>query len=264
LPLKSIINNKKTNLFIILSCIFLTNAIIAEVIGVKIFSLEGLLGVEAANIRLLDGLVLDFNLTAGVLIWPIVFVTTDIINEYFGKEGVKKISYLTAIFISYIFIIIWIATLLPPAQFWLDIHKTDAHGNSFNIDYSFSKIFTQGLGIMCGSIVAFLLGQLLDANVFQFIKKLTGSKKVWLRATVSTLFSQMIDSFVVLFIAFYLFGGANKWSLHQVVSVAIINYIYKCSVAVLLIPILYFGHSIIDNYLGKKESELTIEEATKH
>jgi queuosine precursor transporter len=262
--LKSILQNKKTNLFIILSCIFLTNAIIAEVIGVKIFSLEGLLGIDAANIKLLDNLVLDFNLTAGVLIWPVVFITTDIINEYFGTEGVKKISYLSAIFISYIFLIIWIATLLPPAQFWLDIHKIDAQGNSFNIDYSFSKIFTQGLGIMFGSIVAFLLGQLLDANVFQFIKKLTGSKKIWLRATASTLLSQMVDSFVVLFIAFYLFGGANKWSFNQVISVAIINYIYKCSVAVLLIPVLYFGHSLIDKYLGQKESERTIEEASHH
>jgi uncharacterized integral membrane protein (TIGR00697 family) len=261
---KSIIANKKTNLFIILCCIFLTNAIIAEVIGVKIFSLEGLLGVKAANMNLLGDLVLDFNLTAGVLIWPVVFITTDIINEYFGREGVRKISYLTAIFISYIFMIIWIATLLPPAQFWLDIHKTDPQGNTFDINYSFSKIFRQGLGIMIGSIVAFLLGQLLDAYVFQFIKKLTGSRKVWLRATASTFLSQIIDSFVVLFIAFYLFAGENKWSLSQVISVAIINYIYKFSVAVLLIPLLYIGHSIIDKYLGEKESELTIEEATKH
>jgi uncharacterized integral membrane protein (TIGR00697 family) len=262
--LKSVITNKKTNLFIILSCIFLTNAIIAEVIGVKIFSLEGLLGVNPVNIKLLDDLILDFNLTAGVLIWPVVFITTDIINEYFGKEGVKKISYLTAIFICYIFLVIWIATMLPPAKFWLDIHSTDAQGKSFDINYSFSKIFTQGLGIMIGSIVAFLVGQLLDAHVFQFLKKLTGSKKIWLRATASTLVSQMIDSFVVLFIAFYLFGGANRWSIHQVISVAIINYIYKCSVAILLIPVLYFGHMLIDRYLGKEESERTIEEASHH
>jgi queuosine precursor transporter len=261
---KSIIANKKTNLFIILCCIFLTNAIIAEVIGVKIFSLEGLLGVKAANLNLLGDLVLDFNLTAGVLIWPVVFITSDIINEYFGKEGVRKISYITAIFICYVFLIIWIATLLPPAQFWLDIHKTDPQGNSYDINYSFSKIFSQGLRIMVGSIVAFLLGQLLDAHVFQSIKKITGSKKIWLRATASTLLSQIVDSFVVLFIAFYIYAGKAQWSFDQVISVAIINYIYKCSVAVLLIPLLYIGHSIIDKYLGEKESALTIEEATKH
>jgi uncharacterized integral membrane protein (TIGR00697 family) len=192
-----------------------------------------------------------------------VFITSDIINEYFGKEGVKKISYLTAIFICYIFVVIYIATMLPPAKFWLEIYKTGPDGSTIDINYSYSQIFTQGLGIMIGSIAAFLLGQLLDAHVFQYLKKLTGSKKIWLRATASTLVSQLVDSFVVLFIAFYLFAK-NPWSLEQVISVAIINYIYKFSVAVLLIPLLYIAHSLIDKYLGHTEAEKTIEEASHH
>ena len=87
--MKQIID-KKTNLFIILSGIFLTNALLAELIGIKIFSLEATLGFAQAQLHLLDDWVLDFNLTAGVVLWPVVFVTTDIINEYFGKQGVKK------------------------------------------------------------------------------------------------------------------------------------------------------------------------------
>ena len=96
-------------------------------------------------------------------------------------------------------------------------------------------------------MVAFLIAQLLDASVFHWLRKLTGNKKIWLRATGSTLVSQLIDSFVVLFIAFFLFGN---WSFNQVLSVAIINYIYKFTVAVVLTPLLYVAHYFIDNYLG--------------
>ena len=251
---------KKTTLFIVLSGIFLTNAILAELIGVKIFSLENMLGFAPAQIRLLGDLKLDFNLTAGVIIWPVVFITTDIINEYFGKQGVKRISYLTAIFIAYIFIIIWFVTDLPPAQFWLELNSTAPGGNSFDINFAFSKIFRQGSGIIIGSITAFLIGQLLDVYVFHFLRGFTGSKKLWLRAQGSTLVSQLIDSFVVLFIAFYLLGN---WNFSQVISVGIINYLYKVTVAIILTPLLYLAHYIIDNYLGNELSEKMIEEASK-
>ena len=259
--MESIIEKKKTNLFIVLSGIFLTNAILAEVIGVKIFSVEGLLGIKPASIHVMEDFILDFNLTAGAIIWPIVFITTDIINEYFGRDGVKRISYLTAIFIVYVFVVIWVATQLPPANFWIEINKADESGAAFNIDYSFSRIFRQGLGIIIGSITAFLVGQLLDAYIFHLIRKYTGSKMIWLRATGSTLISQLIDSFLVLYIAFNLFGGDHKWSIAQVCAVGIINYIYKFSVAIILTPLLYIAHTIIDNYLGRKTSEIIIEDA---
>ena len=256
----SFVNDKRTNLFIVLSGIFLTNAIIAEIVGVKIFSLETLMGVAPAQIHLFGEFILDFNLTAGVMIWPVVFITTDIINEYFGKAGVRRISFLTAAFIAYIFIVIWIVTDLPPAQFWLDVNSTDAKGNDFNIDFAFSTIFRQGLGIIIGSLTAFLLGQLVDVFTFQWLRKFTGSSKIWLRATGSTLISQFIDSFVVLGIAFYIFGN---WSFEQVIAVGIINYIYKFTVAVVLTPLLYVAHYLIDLYLGKELSEQMINDASK-
>ncbi|WP_194973227.1 queuosine precursor transporter [Aquiflexum lacus] len=252
--------SKKTNLFIILSGIFLTNAILAEIIGVKIFSGEKTLGWEPAGWTIFGEYILDFNLTAGAVIWPIVFITTDIINEYFGKKGVRKISFITAFFIAYVFLIIVLVTGLPPAAFWLDVNTPDPDGNPFNIDYAFNVIFRQGLGIILGSLVAFLLGQLIDVYVFQKLRKITGPKMIWLRATGSTLVSQFIDSFVVLGIAFYIFGN---WSWAQVASVGIINYIYKFSVAILLTPLLYVGHGLIDKYLGKEIAEKMTEEASE-
>jgi len=255
-----IYQSKKTNLFIILSGIFLTNAILAEIIGVKIFSGELTLGLTPVNWVFFGDYNLDFNLTAGAVIWPVVFITTDIINEYFGKKGVRKISFITAVLIVYVFVVITLVTQLPPAAFWLEVNASDASGNPFNIDYAFNTIFRQGLGIIIGSLIAFLLGQLLDVFVFQKLRKITGPKMIWLRATGSTLVSQFIDSFVVLGIAFYIFGN---WSLQQIIAVGLINYIYKFSVAILLTPLLYVGHGLIDRYLGKRLAEQMAEEAAQ-
>ncbi|MGV3539401.1 MAG: queuosine precursor transporter [Rufibacter sp.] len=247
---KDTMGSRKRNLFMVLCGIFLTNALLAELIGVKIFSGEGVFGLAGAQIPVL-GTKLDFNLTAGVIIWPVVFITTDIFNEYFGKSGVKRISFLTAGLIAYAFVVILAATSLPPAQFWQEINSQGPNGGTFDMDYAFNKVFSQGLGIIIGSLMAFLVGQLLDAHVFHWLKHLTGSRKIWLRATGSTLVSQLVDTVVVLFIAFYLFGD---WSLTMVLSVSVINYLYKFTVAVLLTPVLYLAHSIIDRYLaGDKE-----------
>lgn len=230
--------NKKQQLYLVLSGIFLVNALLAEIIGVKIFSAAKLMGLPG-------------NLTAGVLIWPVVFITTDIINEYFGKEGVLRISYLTVVLILFAFGVIYLTTKLPPADFWLDVNKADNLGRPFNIDFAYQSIFRQGLGIITGSIVAFAVGQVLDATIFAAIRKATGGRYIWLRATGSTLISQLVDSFVVLYVAFYLFGN---WTLDQVISVANTNYWYKFAAAILLTPLLYLAHYLIDKYLGRDET----------
>jgi len=248
---QSLQEQKRQRLFLLLCGIFLTNALIAEIIGMKIFSVENLLGLPPAQL-LIGGERLDFNMTAGVINWPIVFITSDIINEYFGRKGVKRISFLTAGFIVYMFITVFVATKLPPAQFWLDVNSTDKQGHSFNINDAFYSIFNQGMGIMVGSITAFLLGQLLDVFVFSWLRRRTGSKYIWLRATGSTMFSQLVDSFVVITIAFYVFGN---WDLKQIFSVSTINYLYKGIVAILMTPILYLAHYAIDAYLGKDFAE---------
>ncbi|WP_035468221.1 queuosine precursor transporter [Algoriphagus mannitolivorans] len=253
-------HSRKTNLFFILGSIFLTNAILAEIIGVKIFSAEKTLGFDPVNWSFFDEYILDFNLTAGAIIWPVVFITTDIINEYFGKKGVKKISFITAGLIAYIFVIISIVTVLVPADFWIEVNSETPSGENFDINYAFNSIFRQGLGIIIGSLTAFLLGQLIDVFVFQKLRAITGANMIWLRATGSTLVSQFIDSFVVLGIAFYVFGN---WSLSQIIAVGLINYVYKFSVAILLTPLLYVGHGLIDRYLGKELAEEMAKEASE-
>lgn len=251
------LEQKRNTLFVILAGIFITNALLAEMIGVKIFSAESTLGLPAANLNIV-GFTMDFNLTAGAVIWPIVFITTDLINEYFGKPGVKRISYFTALLIAYAFVVIFISMHLDPADFWIDTNSKDPAGNTFNIDYAFNKIFGQGQRIIIGSLAAFLLGQLVDVFVFQRLRRITGNKKLWLRATGSTLVSQFIDSFVVLFIAFY-----GVFTNGQIVAIGITNYIYKFLIAIALTPLIYLGHGLIDRYLGKEHAEKISSDAAK-
>lgn len=255
-----ILQDKKIRLFIILSGIFITNAIIAEMIGGKIFSFEKTLGFEPLSTPLFGDYLLQFNLTAGVLLWPVVFITTDIINEYFGKKGVRRITFITVGLIAYAFIAIYFAMKLAPADFWLEVNATDATGAAININEAFRLVLTQGLNIIFASLVAFVIGQFVDVFVFHRLRKITGKRMIWLRATGSTLISQLIDSFVVLFVAFYFLG---PWSIEQVLAVGITNYVYKFLIAIGLTPLLYVAHFFIDRFLGKENAEAMMQEASQ-
>ena len=249
--------NKKTKLFIILGSFFITNAIVAEFIGAKIFSLENSLGFKAFDISFFGFDHVSFQLTCGVLLWPVVFVMTDIINEYYGKKGVQLLSFIAAGMIAYAFIMVYLSMGSSPAEWWIHSGEKKSIDNMQN---AFSAVFGQGLWIIIGSLFAFLIGQLIDVWVFHLIKTSSGNKYLWLRSTGSTLVSQLIDSFVVLFIAFYI---GNNWSLKQVLAIGLMNYIYKFTVALLITPLLYILHNAIDKYLGDEASEKMIHSADK-
>jgi hypothetical protein len=247
--------DKSSILFYILGSFFIANALLAEFIGVKIFSLESTFGLAPLNLTILGIENLSFNLTAGVVLWPVVFIMTDIINEYFGRKGVRFMSFTVAILITYAFLMVYFSMGLAPAEFWIE--RTTPSG-AVNMDLAFNTIFGQGLWIIIGSLTAFLVGQLVDVTVFHYFKSFTGSSKIWLRATGSTLVSQLVDSFVVLFVAFYIGAG---WDLKLVLVIGLVNYIYKFLIAVLITPLLYILHSVIDKYLGKDLSEKLQNEA---
>lgn len=249
----TIIKNKPTRLFLILAGFFITNALIAEFIGVKIFSLEATLGLKPAEIHLF-GSTYSFNLTCGVLLWPVVFVMTDIINEYYGPKGVRFLSWLTIGLIAFGFIMVFGAIQTEPNGWWMTSKKEIGVDN---MNTAFNGIYGQGLGIIIASMTAFLVAQLVDVFVFHKIKKATGEKKIWLRATGSTIVSQLIDSFVVLFIAFYFYpklvsGQGEPWPINQLLAICFVNYIYKFTMAIILTPVLYLVHARIENYLGKE------------
>lgn len=243
--MKNLLKNKAVRLFIILGGFFVTNALVAEFIGVKIFALEDTFGWNPFNWNLF-GQKGSLQFTAGVLLWPVVFIMTDVINEYFGKRGVKLLSFLTVGLIIYAFIMVFMAINLAPASWWVGIN---ADKGVPNMQMAYQNIFGQSNWIIIGSVIAFLIGQIVDAFVFHRVRKATGEKTIWLRATISTLVSQFIDSFVVLYVAFVL--GPQQWPWNQFLAIGSVNYGYKVLMAILLIPMLYVARYFIDRYLGK-------------
>ncbi len=229
------LKTKKELLFAILSGVFITNAITAELISCKFVSF------------------FPFPVIAGIIPWPIVFLTTDILNEYFGKESVKKLSYITVFLILLCFGVVYTAINLKAVE-----------GSPVD-DATFEKVFGGSLLVMIGSIIAFFVSQLIDIWAFWFMRKLTGGKMIWLRATGSTVISQLVDSYTVLLIGFLLPG---KISIHQFFDWGIKGYLTKLFIAIALTPFIYLLHKVIDKYLGEKESEKlihhTAEESLQH
>jgi len=212
--------SKKDTVFLILAGIFITNAVVAELIGGKLIYVG------------------PYLMSIGILPWPIVFLTTDLINEYFGQKGVKKLSLITACLIAYCFILLYFALKIPAVK-----------GEGLVTDAQFNGVFGQSMWIIVGSITAFLVSQLIDVTIFHFFKNKTGNKMIWLRSTGSTVISQLFDSFIVLGIAFWMTG---KISTTDYIASAFTGYFVKLIIAILLTPFIYLGHSIIEKYIHSK------------
>ncbi|WP_026815645.1 queuosine precursor transporter [Arenimonas composti] len=244
-------------LFLVLATFFVANALLAEFIGVKIFALEDTLGIDPLRWNLF-GESGSLNFTAGTLLWPIVFVMTDVVNEFFGKRGVRFISWLAAALIVYGFVFAYVAIALAPAAWWVGV----ATGQGVP-DYqaAFAAVFGQGLWTIAGSLVAFMIGQLIDVGVFHRIRAATGERMVWLRATGSTAVSQLVDSFVVLYIAFVL--GPQQWPTSLFLAVGSLNYVYKMAAAIALIPLLYLVRRAITGWLGADTAKALREHAAR-
>jgi len=232
----------------VLTAFFVGNAIVAEFVGVKIFALEPTLGLPPFGWNLF-GQQGSLSFTAGVLIWPIVFIMTDVINEYFGRRGVRFISFAAAGMITYAFVFAYAAIHLAPAEWWVGIN---ADRGVPDMQAAYANVFGQGLWTIGGSLVAFLLGQVIDVTIFHRIRAATGERWIWLRATGSTAFSQFVDSFVVLYIAFVL--GPQQWPVALFLAVGTVNYCYKMVMAVLLSPLIYLARHMIERYLGPVEA----------
>jgi uncharacterized integral membrane protein (TIGR00697 family) len=212
--------SKKDTVYVILAGIFITNAVVAELIGGKLIQVG------------------PYLMSIGILPWPVVFVTTDLINEYFGEKGVKKLSLITASLIAYCFILLFFALRIPAVK-----------GANLVTDAQFNGVFGQSMWIIVGSITAFLVSQLIDVSIFHFFKNKTGNKMIWLRSTGSTVISQLFDSFIVLGIAFWMTG---KMTTEVYITSAFTGYFVKLIIAVLLTPLIYLGHSLIEKYIHSK------------
>lgn len=245
----SILSDRATRLYLILGGFFAANALLAEMIGVKLFQLESALGLARADFELLGEEGLSFVLSVGVLPWPIVFIMTDVINDYYGVRGVRFLTMLTAGLIAFAFVVMYFAIGMPPAEFWVGMN---ANKGVPDMQAAFTGIFGQGMNIILGSLSAFVVGQLVDATSFRAIKRITGDKRIWLRATGSTLISQLIDSVVVTYVAFWLLR--DDFGFARCTAMVITAYAYKFIVALLSTPLVYLVHAGVERYLGAERA----------
>lgn len=215
------INKRKDIVYLILAGLFVTNAILGEILGGKLIEAGG------------------YIMSLGVIPWPVVFLTTDLINEYYGRGGVKRLTLITVALILYAFAIIFISMGVPAAKI------------SPVSDEAFNQVLGQSLWIIAGSVTAFAVSQLVDVAVFWIFRDATKGRMLWLRATGSTAVSQLIDTFIVLGIGFWLPG---KIVTSDFFNLAFTNYTYKFLIAIALTPLIYLAHGLIDRYLGPQHT----------
>jgi uncharacterized integral membrane protein (TIGR00697 family) len=225
-----IAQTRRDIVYLALAGFFVTNAILGEVTGGKLFTLG------------------PFTLSIGVIPWPVVFLSTDLINEYFGREGVRRLTFMTIGLIVYAFVVLFLAMQVPAASF------------SPVTDAQFAAVFGQSLWIIVGSIAAFALSQLVDVGVFWLVRHKTGGRFLWMRTTGSTVVSQLIDSIVIIGVAFWLPG---KVQTAEFLTVAASNYSYKFLIALGMTPVIYAAHSVIDRFLGLEEAHQLIEQSAR-
>jgi queuosine precursor transporter len=245
-----ILRDKRAVLFFVLGAFLLANAIIAELIGVKLFQLEEVFGLPKADFPLFGTEHLSFRLSIGVLSWPLVFLVTDLVNDYFGVRGVRFLTLVTTALIALMFPILWLAIAAPPDRAWWLGYSKEA--GVPDMQAAFTAIFGQGMNIIVGSLCAFLVSQMADAVTFRWFKRMTGERRIWLRATGSTLISQLVDSLLVTWVAFALFRGMP---MAEATALALTAYVYKFVVAVVSTPLIYAAHAIIERWLGKELAE---------
>ncbi|MGJ4747283.1 queuosine precursor transporter [Leptospira sp. SA-E8] len=219
-------------LFFVLGSIFITFLLMAEVTGSKWFQ------VAIGNNAL--------TMTLGVIPFPITFIVTDLLNEYYGRRGVRYLTLVGMVMIVLAFFLLQLDMAIPAA------------GNSPVDDHSFQVVFFNTGQVITGSIVAYLIGQLVDIQVFHLIRKKTKNKLLWLRATGSTIFSQLLDSYVVIFVAYW-----GTYDFQTLNSISYTNFGYKIFIAIGITPIIYLAHYLIERYLGEdahKMAEAALKE----
>lgn len=219
-----------------LAAIFISSLLIADIVGIKLFRIPlpfPILGYDAVEH------------TCGMLTFPVTFLLTDLVNEYFGKRAARRLTYLGFVSAIFAFIVINIAQAMPYLEAPFNVSKA-----------SFDAIFGSAKIMYIASVSAYLVGQLADIAVFGFIKRLTGQRFVWLRATGSTVISQFLDSFVVSYLAFSLgrqiFNDPNNppAPIEAIPKIAVTGYTLKFVIAIALTPVIYAGRAALHRWFG--------------
>jgi queuosine precursor transporter len=205
--------DRKQRFFVYLTAIFVAALIVSDLIGGKYFRVAGL----------------DFSV--GMIPFPLTFLLTDIVNEFYGTEGARRITYVGLGVAIFVFAVINLAIALPTSP------ESPMPGEQFK------SVFGWSTRLYIASLTAYLIGQLLDISIFFLLRRVTGHRFLWLRSTGSTIVSQAVDSLVVSFV----FLSGSK-SLDYILRTARNGYLVKLVLAVGLTPVIYLGHGILHRH----------------
>jgi uncharacterized integral membrane protein (TIGR00697 family) len=231
-------------LYLWLAAVYVTSLVVANMIGVKLFKVPFGGDFEIPMpwpFKPIDGI----SHTVGMLPFPVTFVLTDLLNEYYGSKSARRVVYVAFAMGALTFAFLWIARLLPTLE---GIPGTASHE-------AFEMIFGSASKMYIASLLAFLAGSILDIFVFRLFKSMTGGKYVWLRATGSTVIAQVFDSFLVT-VLFFRFGnmvsGLEPAPWGAILEIAMTGYVLKFVIAIALTPAIYAGRWMIREWVGLK------------
>jgi queuosine precursor transporter len=216
--------DQRIQLFVVLAAVFVTCLLVGDIIGGKLLEVH-ILGRA-------------FVISAGMVPFPVTFLLTDLLNEFYGKRAARFVTWIGFASAGLALLILQIATQLPWAPFtsssdWSGVRPT-----------AFDNVFAGSRRILYASMMAYLVAQFTDIAVFNLLKRLTRNRMLWLRATGSTLFSQFIDTIVIQVLAW-----EGLLDLRRIVGLVVTSYTVKVAVAVGLTPLIYAGHALVERWL---------------
>ncbi len=215
----------RLRLFVVLATVFVTCLVVGDIIGGKLIETQ-LFGQT-------------FTLTVGMIPFPVTFLLTDVLNEFYGKRAARFVTVVGFCMALLAFTFIFIAGAIPIAAL---ARTPDWQGVT---EASFSNVFLGSQRILMASMVAYMVSQFVDIGVFHALKRVTSNRMLWLRATGSTAVSQLIDTVVINSVAWV--GIMNA---RQIGNMVVSSYTLKIVIAVGLTPFIYLLHSLVQRGLG--------------
>jgi len=201
--------DRKQRTFVFLTALFVAALVTGDFIGGKFFVVFG------------------HTFSAGIIPFPLTFVLTDVVNEFYGTHGARRLTYAGLGAAVFVWAVITLALHLPTSP------------ESPIPDAVFQGAFGTSARLYVASLTAYMMGQMLDITIFHTLRRLTGHRFIWLRATGSTVLSQIVDSVTVSFV--FLVGARP---LDFIFTNAAHNYLGKLGMAILLTPLIYAGHAL--------------------
>jgi uncharacterized integral membrane protein (TIGR00697 family) len=211
--------DRKQKFYVWLTAIFVAALITSDLIGAKYFRIGG------------------FDLSVGMIPFPLTFLLTDIVNEFYGTEGARRLTFVGLGVAVFVFAIINLGIALPTSP------ESPMAGDKFKAVFGWSS------RLYLASLSAYIVGQLLDISVFLALRKITGHRFLWLRATGSTVLSQLVDTVVVNFV---LLVGTK--SMDYILVVVRNSYVIKLVIAVVMTPLIYAGHALLRRHFHVPET----------